>query len=398
MAKDRLPLTDAICRRALPEEREYALHDSRQPGLSLRVQPCGSRTWIMRLRVEGNPVRRSLGTFPQISVKAARQLANALLAGPASPPKSAVAAPLFALFQQEHETKHAARFKPSGLRSYRIYVARELLPAFGGKRLHAITRPDVVAWFERYSLRRPGGADRALGILRQMIECAKDWGALPADWINPAAGVRQNRRRVVGTFLSEAQMTRLGEVLAERMACGCTAAAVLWFLTLTGLRISEAINLRWRDVHPDRLWLEDSKTGPREVPIGIAVRRFLKVHRKPKRILPRRTAVTAAAPPGAFHRDAVFPLPANKEYESVRSVWINVRKAAGLPDRLRIHDLRHSFASHAVMSGETLLTTSRLLGHSRPQMTARYAHLADDALLAAAERIGALIMKQAGSG
>lgn len=95
------------------------------------------------------------------------------------------------------------------------------------------------------------------------------------------------------------------------------------------------------------------------------------MHRKPKRLLPRRVAVAAAAPPGALHRDAVFPLPADKEYETVRSVWIIVRKVADLPDRLRIHDLRHGFASHAVMSGETLLTTSRLLGHSRPQMTAR---------------------------
>lgn len=90
----------------------------------------------------------------------------------------------------------------------------------------------------------------------------------------------------------------------------------------------------------------------------------------------------------------MFPLIEGKEYEAVRSVWFSVRRDADLPPKLRIHDLRHSFASHSVMSGETLLTTSRLLGHRRIQTTARYAHLADDALLKAVERIGMLIMAQ----
>ncbi|MEJ7934470.1 site-specific integrase [Sphingobium sp. AN558] len=390
MANPRLSLTDAICKRAKPQATEYALHDSRQPGLSLRVQPSGARSWIMRARLNGRQAKHSLGTFPKTGVKAARQVANALLAGNASAPKLLSDAPLFEVFQAEHEAKHGRSFKPSGLRAYRSYVHTQLLPAFAGKALDAITRPDVVRWFESYSLVSPGGANRALGILGQMIDCAKRWGHLSSDWINPVSGVRHNRRKIVGTFLTEMQLERLGEVLALRMADGCIAASLLRFLTLTGCRVSEAIDLEWGDVLNDRLRLRDSKTGPRDVPLGTPVRQFLKALRSNAN-----QSLRAKTPLPARKSHAVFPLPSRRGYGHVRSVWHSVRRQADLPSSLRIHDLCHSFASHAVMSGETLLTTSRLLGHRRIQTTARYAHLADGTLLDAAEKIGGLLMMQA---
>ncbi|QCB53958.1 DUF4102 domain-containing protein [Sphingopyxis sp. PAMC25046] len=375
----RLSLTDSLCARAKPEAREYALRDTRQPGLALRVQPCGARSWTMRARVNGKPVRQSLGTFPDTPVKAARQIAAALFASDAPPPPAPSTAPPFEIFRLEHERRCAARYKPEGLRTYRSYVRCELLPAFGGKRLDAITQPDVVRWFEGYSARRPGGANRALGILGQMLASAKAWGYMPDGWRNPVTGIRMNRRKIVGTFLSQKQMERLGAALDARTAEGCTVAPLLRFLTLTGCRVGEAVALEWRDVLPDRLRLRDSKTGPRDVPLGLPVRRLLNAHRAR---LPARARGSGSP---------VFPLGGRQHYETVRSVWLVVRQAAGLPKALRIHDLRHSFASHAVMSGETLFSTSRLLGHRRVQMTARYAHLADAALLAAAEKIGAWI-------
>lgn len=375
----RLSLTDGICARARPEASEYALRDTRQPGLALRVQPCGARSWIVRTRVNGKLLRQSFGSFPEIGVKAARQTAAAVMASGAEAPAAPFVAPLFEAFQVEHEQRCGALYKPEGLRTYQSYVRCELLPAFGGKRLDAIFRQDVVRWFEGYSARSPGGANRALGILGQMLGAAKAWGYLPKDWRNPVTGIRMNRRKVVGTFLSESQMARLGAVLDALMAEGCAASALLRLLTLTGCRVSEAVGLEWRDVLSDRLRLRDSKTGPRDVPLGVPVRHFLKAHRTG---LPR-CARTPLSP--------VFPLVGRQDYEAVRTVWLAVRKAAALPPTLRIHDLRHSFASHAVMSGETLLSTSRLLGHSRVQMTARYAHLADATLLATAEKIGALI-------
>jgi len=381
MANLLLPLTDAICQRAKPETKEYAVRDQRQPGLALRVQPSGARSWTMRTRIKEKAVRHFLGNFPDVSVKAARQIANALLAGDADAPPVRSVAPLFAAFQAVHERRAGAFYKPQGLRAYQTYVRCELLPAFGGKRIDAIVRQDVVRWFEGYSLRRPGGANRALGILGAMLGRAKAWGYMPDGWRNPVSGVKMNRRSIVGTFLSDTEMARLGAVLDEKIAEGCNASALLRFLTLTGCRVSEAVNLEWQDVLPDRLRLRDSKTGPRDVPLGSPVRGFLKSHR------------TELARRGLGRLRHVFPMFGGQRYEGVRSTWHAVRRHAKLPPSLRIHDLRHSFASHAVMSGETLFATSRLLGHSRIQMTARYAHLADSAMLSAAEKIGAIIAR-----
>ncbi|WHU04270.1 site-specific integrase [Sphingomonas sp. NIBR02145] len=384
MANLALSLTDRACARTRPEAREYALRDIRQPGLALRVQPCGAKSWIMRTRKDGRSVRQVLGSFPDTDVSTARRIAAALMAGDTPAPAANPAAPLFEVFQAEHERRAGAFYKPEGLRTYQSYVSRRLIPAFGGMRLDAITRQDVVRWFEGYSVTRPGGANRALGILRHLLSCATAWGYLPPDWRNPTTGVRMNRRRIVGTFLSEDEMARFGEILDQREAEKCTASALLRFLTLTGCRVSEAITLEWRDVLTDRLKLRDSKTGPREVILGASAIRFLKKHRIG---LPLRARSA---------HSFVFPLEAGQRYESVRSAWLAIRQQAQLPAKLRIHDLRHSFASHAIMSGETLFCTSRLLGHSRVQMTARYAHLADGALSTASEKLGTLLLAQAG--
>jgi integrase len=377
-----LSLTDAICARSRPEDREYALRDLRQPGLALRVRPGGARTWVLRVREDRGQVRHSLGPFPDLSVKAARRAAAALLAAGVPSPASSPIGPLFEIFQKEHEARAGVFYKPAGLLTYQTYVRNRLLPAFAGKRVDAITRRDVVRWFEGYSLDYPGGANRALGILGHILGSAKAWGYLPKTWRNPVSGIRMNRRKVVGSFLSEEQMARLGIAFDATIARGCHAAALLRFLTLTGCRVSEAIGLEWRDVLPDCVRLRDSKTGPRDVILGAATRRFLRSQRA-------RLSMRAR-----FSGAPVFPLEGGQKYEAVRSVWFQLRKEAGLPATFRIHDLRHSFASHAIMSGETLFSTSRLLGHSRVQMTARYAHLADDALLAAAEKIGTLLLRQ----
>lgn len=375
-------LTEAVCKGAESETREYALRDTRQRNLSLRVRPSGAKTWVVRHRYEGKAVRASVGSFPVMTVKKAREAASSVLAGGLVPATSSLT---FASFCAEHERRYAHGFKPAGLRAYRSYVRTQLLPAFGRKRLSGLSRVDVVRWFEGYSASSPGGANRALGILGQMLKCAKRWGLLPHDWVNPVAGVRQNRRRSVGTFLSKSQMARLGTVLALRSEQGCMASAVITGLLLTGCRVGELLELRWGDVLPDRLRLRDSKTGARDVPLGTAARRFLMTHGRRHRC-------------DAGTKSRVFPISEQCPYERVRTVWLSVRAKAGLQASIRIHDLRHSFASHAIMAGETLFTVSRLLGHRRIQTTSRYAHLGDVTLLASAERIGTLIMRQADPG
>ena len=154
------------------------------------------------------------------------------------------------------------------------------------------------------------------------------------------------------------------------------AVAAIRLLALTGCRRSEVLDLRWRDIGEDALNLADSKTGPRAVPLGEAARAQV-------------AALAGPRKPNAF----LFPSYAHgRGYESMRNCWHMVCSGAKL-GRLRLHDLRHTVASQAVMSGENLPLLGRLLGHKRHRTTAGYAHLADGHLVETAEKVGSLIAK-----
>jgi hypothetical protein len=383
MANLLLSLTDAVCKGARPKNREYTLRDTRQPGLALRVQPCGSRSWIMRYRINGKPVRHLLGTFPETGVKAARQIAAALRAQDAEAPLYLPPRRCSKLFRRSMKGATQRFTSRKGCGPIAPMFDANCCPLSPGN-----------GWMPSPDKMLCGGSrDTAQG----------NRGSEPGAWhplANPS--LRQN----MGVCTQDVAQSRdrnqdepakAGRHFPEREANDRIGGRPLFphgarlqslrglqLLSLTGCRVSEVLLLEWADVLPDRLHLRDSKTGPRDVPLGVPVRQFLKTYRKS---LPR-LAKAANAP--------VFSLP-GQSYNAIRSVWHRVRKAANLPDTLRIHDLRHSFASHAIMAGETLFSTSRLLGHSKIQTTARYAHLADTALLDCAERVGRLILAQAGS-
>ena len=152
------------------------------------------------------------------------------------------------------------------------------------------------------------------------------------------------------------------------------AVAAIRPLAFTGCRRSEVLNLRWRDIGADAINLRDSKTGPRAVPLGEAARAHV------------------AALPGARNPDAfLFPRYAEgRGAYSLAACW-RVVCADAKPGSLRLHDLRLTAASQAVMSGEGLPLVGRLLGHNRNRTTAGYAHLADAHIVETAEKVGAII-------
>ena len=147
---------------------------------------------------------------------------------------------------------------------------------------------------------------------------------------------------------------------------------------LTGCRKNEIVTLRWQDVDGDTLNLTDAKTGPRRVFLNAPARAILE--RQPRT--------------GSAH---VFPsrLKSRQPLSDNLSLWYSVRREAGIED-VRLHDLRHTVASHAVLQGVPLPVVSRMLGHKRPSMTMRYAHVGDRETEAAAERIGAAIARELG--
>lgn len=262
------------------------------------------------------------------------------------------------------------RCKPSTRKRMDSALRTQLLPAFGARRLDRIRPAAVHRWFDRYSTIAPGGANRALDVLRQILNHAVACGHLAR---NPTRGVTRNRRPKPTRFLSRAEIVRLHAALdAHRgRGSGRQQVDIIRLLLLTGCRKSEIVNLRWSEVDRDALHLRDSKTGPRTVFLNRQAR-----------------AILADQPrTGGPH---VFPSPVapSATRSAELSVWRKVRRQAGIEDA-RLHDLRHTFASHAVLGGVPLPVIARLLGHARERMTLRYAHVSDAETEAAVERIGA---------
>ena len=255
----------------------------------------------------------------------------------------------------------------------RIYLKARILPAFGKMPLDRIGPEDVAAWFDAASRDRPGAANRAFEILRSMMFRAEEWG-LCERGANPCLGIVKNPRNSVARFLDVDELARLGRALDAREAEWPEAVAAIRLRALTGCRRSEVLNLRWRDIGGDALNLVDSKTGPRKVPLGEAARTLID------------------AMPGERKPDGyLFPRYAEgRSTYSLISCWRAACEDAKL-GRLRLHDLRHTAASQAVMSGENLPLVGKMLGHRRHRTTSGYAHLADGHLVEAAEWVGSII-------
>jgi len=230
----------------------------------------------------------------------------------------------------------------------------------------------------------PALANRVMRVASGLFSYAIREGLLPADAIHPARGVTLYREKRRERFLTSGELVALGEALTRLESSGdlpTLLAEAIRLIVLTGCRVGEILGLSWAEVDLERrfLFLGDSKTGQKPVPLGAPAIEILKR-------LPRRSPW-------------VFPSPkkAGAPYASIRRAWYDVRDRAGLPD-VRIHDLRHTTASVAAECGISLQAIGKILGHSQVSTTARYAHLGDDLVKAAAERVqGRIVAALAGS-
>ena len=373
-AKERMRLTDAAIARLRPREREYTVWDRSVPGLGVRVRPTGGRSYVLLRQAGARCGRVSLGPVSTRSVAEARREARARQAvhEPDGETAPARAVPLLREFVEgEWKAAHFGRYKPSTRRSASHHLRNRILPAFGTTRLDRIAHARVGHWFDDFSRTAPGGANHALGLLRQIMNFAVACGHVDK---NPARGIRPNRRPGLTRFLSREEVGRLHRVLDGQTGRGGREQAdIIRLLLFTGCRRSEIVRLRWSEVGDDALVLADSKTGARSVPLNSQARRILE--RQPRDASP-----------------FVFPSPRDpaRPRGAELALWYRVRREAGIED-VRLHDLRHTHASHAVMNGVPVPVVARLLGHSNVRMTLRYAHLADRDIEAAAERVGEAI-------
>ena len=375
--KERMRLTDGAVARLRPRRREYTVWDRRVSGLGVRVRPTGARTWVMlEETAEGRTRRISLGPVSTMGVAEARRACHARRAVgepersvPEKPP-----APTFRDFVEgEWKVAHFGHYKPSTRRTYSWLLDVRLLPAFGGRHLDRLTARQVRRWFDGYSRTAPGNANHALALFRQIMNFAVACGHIDT---NPAQGTRPNRRPKLTRFLSRDEIERLHRVLDDHYAKGSRAQAdIIRLLLLTGCRRGEILGLRRSEVQKDMLVLGDSKTGSRRIPLNSQALHILE--RQPRTESP-----------------FVFPSPRDPLRARGRDLflWYRVRREAGIED-VRLHDLRHTHASHAVMNGVPVPVVSRLLGHSNPRMTLRYSHLRDRDIEASAERVGQAVAK-----
>ena len=364
-------------------EKDTVVWDRRLTGFGVRVYPTGGKVYLAQARGPEGPKRIKVGRHGVLNADEARKRAALIIARirageePVPEPVAAVGPTVAEVAERFRRDHIAVRLKASSARRLESVIQRHILPAFGNRPMVGIERKDVLALHQRMS-GTPNQANRMLRTLSLMYTLARDWGMLPAGVLsaghNPCTGVMKYPERKRERFLTDAEFERLGDVLKDAQMRGGaseSSMAAIRLLLLTGCRKSEILTLRWEhvDLPAAQLHLPDAKTGARTVSLPEEAVKVLEEIRR----VPGNPWVIAGRKP-------------NTHLMSLDVGWRTLRSRAGLED-VRIHDLRHSYASRALALGESLPMIGKLLGHKQIETTARYAHLADDSVHASAERI-----------
>lgn len=369
-----------------PRERDYIVWDSVLPGFGVRVRPTGIKSYLVqyRNRRTGDSRRKTLGQHgPLLTLHKARERARILLAealkglDPVADAKAARQAPTLRALAKEYIQDHAIpRKRPRSVADDRAMLNRLILPKLGARRVADISPRDIQSL--RNSLKAtPYQANRVLALLSKMFNVAIRSGLRPD---NPVKGVERFSEGRRDRWLSEDELARLFDAMADHQNQKAANAARLQILT--GARIGEVLSARWEDFNLTRgVWTKPShhtKQKKREhIPLSSsAISLLVAMQQK------------AETPEG-------FLFPGRNEDQplgEIRRFWREVREQANLGD-YRLHDNRHTFASHLVSDGLSLEIVGRLLGHTNPLTTKRYAHLADSPLRAAANQFAKRLTK-----
>ena len=365
------------------KETDYFVWDDALPGFGVRVRPSGTKIYVLQYRNRFQRTKRLLlGRVGEITLDEARRAATqekgkiALGEDPSRIRDEDRQAETLQQLAERYMEQHCfGRCKPSTMAAHRWLLDKFILPYFGAKRIREITTQDVGRLHQKLQ-ETPYNANRSLGLLRAMFNKAEDWELLPRH-ANPAEAIRPFTEHKRQRFLSEDEFLRLFEATEKLEYLGgidIYQAAAIKLLALTGCRAGEILTLQWANVQLDlrRLVIDRHKTdrrGPKVIPLNF-----------------RATEVLAHLPSIAGNPFVIVGKGGANHLINLQKPWKRVLAEAELTD-VRIHDLRHSFASFAVSAGLSLPLIGGLLGHNSPQSTARYAHLAADPLHAASDKI-----------
>ena len=363
-------------------DRDVVFWDHDIPGFGVRVCSSGQASYIVQFRGPAGIRRVSLGELGGFTDQQARTRARAAIAcikrgEEPLPGREPEAAPTVADLAERYMEAHAAvNCNAHTCKSYRGALRNHILPALGSMPVTEVRRSHAEAL--HYALRAtPRQANRVLLVLSKMFWLAEDWGHAPSGG-NPCRFVVRYREGMRQRFLTEDEYRRVGRALREletESPLRARAAAALRLLMLTGCRLTEVLTLRWEDIDrkTGEIRLRDGKTGARMVVLTPAA---LRVLTEMRRVLRSPWVFTGNTP--------------DRHLASLSKPWLRVRARAGIED-VRIHDLRHSYASRALALGEGLTMIGRLLGHTDVGSTARYAHLSREAEQVAVNRVGGSI-------
>ncbi|MCG6659830.1 tyrosine-type recombinase/integrase [Halomonas campisalis] len=356
-------------------------YDTRVQGLSLKVLPSGRQTYYLRYRDPRDKiVERKLGNGAVMKLSEARKAAQDILAkvamgeDPFETRRTLKQVPTVAAFVETSYLPHAKSYKRSWKTDHCL-LNKHILPAIGELHVDEVKRQHIVDIVSRLAeTLKPASVNRTLILMRYLFNCMLKW-EVPGMTRNPTAGVpllTENNKRE--RYLKEDEALRLFKALEA--SPNPHLLFIIAMLLLTGARKGEVLNARWSDIDLDkRLWrIEFNKSGQtRHVPLSNGMLSLLDQ-------LPR-----------VEDNDYLLPNPkTGQPYTTLFRAWDNARRKAGLAD-LRIHDLRHSFASYVINQGHSLYEVQKLLGHTQVKTTQRYAHLTHESLLTAADTAAASV-------
>lgn len=377
-------ITKRLVDSAKPKDKDYFLWDSDMPGFGLRIMKTGKKSYMVQYRHGGRTRRVTFGRVGVMTPEEARSEARDLLtaAGKGDNPADNIQkyreTPTVADICKRFMTEYVpTRCKETTRKEYQRAVDLFIDPAIGPRKITDIQRADISKLHHDYRA-KPYQANRTLGVLSVMFNQCEIWGLRP-EGSNPCRHVKKYREEKRERFLDEVELRRLWLALEDCEKDGSESASAcnaFRLLILTGCRLREIQTLKWEYIKPDGIYLPDSKTGAKKVYIGDDVKTLL----------------------GSFTKRNDNPyVIAGKVKEQyltdLQKPWRRIRKKAELED-VRIHDLRHSFASFGLASGLSLAEIGKLLGHSQIQTTARYAHLAETIAEEAANKTSSGIMSR----
>ncbi|MEZ9069332.1 tyrosine-type recombinase/integrase [Vibrio atlanticus] len=370
---EKISLTQRFVERVKPTSTTKEYYDSKVSTLYLRVYPSGRCVFFVRFQHNGLRQNHKLGCTLDYSLRQARREALRLVQQVRSPKKEILPSITLKAFGQEFFKRYPRHWKSRTLIKNESAFRLQIAPYLGDREVQSIVRNDVEQWFAQLSHVK-GSANQALVLLSVMMQQCEMWEYRPKN-TNPCRGFKRYKEGGVERYLSKNELRQLWRVLDTLEGDNPAKVMIIRLLIYTGCRSSEVRTLQWKEYRGGHWHLLDSKTGAKTVYLCSQVRAYLDAWQSESPYL--------------------FPTPCNTQPISTNQLgifWRQARQLAGL-EGVRLHDLRHTYASIAIQSKVNLIVLSRLLGHAEAETTLKYAHLGRDDVCQAASHVSGVLVK-----